>query len=424
MNKVKEGYKRTEIGIIPVDWSIDKLSNLTDKITDGTHKTPTYMEEGIPFLRITDIQKSEINWNHVKYVSQDEHNELIKRCKPEKGDILYSKNGTIGIPKIIDWDKEFSIFVSLCLIKIKKDSDKLYNKFLEKYLGSDSCLNQIRLRAKQGTVTNLHLEEIRELAIPLPTIKEQQKISVILSSLDEKIENADNLIEKTKELKKGLMKMLLTKGIGHDRFKDTENGRIPEDWEVKTIEEVCNIVDYRGKTPLKVDEGVFLVTAKNIGKGFIDYNVSKECIREQDYSEVMSRGLPKKGDVLFTTEAPLGNVANIDRVDIALAQRVIKLRGTSEILDNYYLKYFMLSEIFQKNIYDEATGSTVLGIKGSRLKKIKVLIPKLNEQLQIASILTIVDEKIEQYESKKEKLQELKKGLMQKLLTGKIRVKA
>ena len=217
MKKIREGYKKTLAGEIPEEWGYEELNKLVDKITDGTHKTPTYTESGIPFLRVTDIQKSEIDWNNVKYISQEEHLELIKRCNPEIGDILYSKNGTIGIPKIIDWDNEFSIFVSLCLIKMKKQESYISNKYLEQFLKSDSCMRQIRLRAKQGTVTNLHLEEIRELIIPIPTIKEQEKIASILSTVDEQIDNVDILIEKNKELKKGLMQTLLTKGILEDR---------------------------------------------------------------------------------------------------------------------------------------------------------------------------------------------------------------
>jgi len=138
-------------------------------------------------------------------------------------------------------------------------------------------------------------------------------------------------------------------------YKMTELGEIPEDWEVVMIETVCESVDYRGKTPTKTNHGIFLVTAKNIGKGYIDYVVSQEFVSKEDYHSVMSRGLPKKGDVLFTTEAPLGYVANVDNENIALAQRIIKFRGKSGIVDNYYLKHYMLGDKFQNSIIREAT---------------------------------------------------------------------
>lgn len=105
-------------------------------------------------------------------------------------------------------------------------------------------------------------------------------------------------------------------------------GKIPKDWEIVPLtKQLDSIVDYRGKTPEKTEEGTFLVTAKNIKDGKICYELSKEYVREADYEEIMHRGIPQIGDILFTTEAPLGQVANVDRTDIALAQRIIKFRA-------------------------------------------------------------------------------------------------
>jgi type I restriction enzyme M protein len=129
--QVVENYK-PQIVIDP-DWPMVELGEVCDKITDGTHRTPTYIETGIPFLRVTDITQ---NNGDKKFISKEEHEELIKRCKPEKGDILYSKNGTIGIAKLIDWDYEFSIFVSLALLKANKKL--LIPKYLEIFLKGTS----------------------------------------------------------------------------------------------------------------------------------------------------------------------------------------------------------------------------------------------------------------------------------------------
>ena len=111
---------------------MEELQNLTKLITDGAHHTPNYTESGVPFLRVTDVQSNNIDFDRIKYVSKDEHLELIKRCNPEKGDILYSKNGTIGIPKLVDWEWEFSIFVSLALIKPK--NERISSQYLLKRL--------------------------------------------------------------------------------------------------------------------------------------------------------------------------------------------------------------------------------------------------------------------------------------------------
>ncbi|MDN6934653.1 restriction endonuclease subunit S, partial [Klebsiella pneumoniae] len=100
--------KETKLGLIPQHWELAELQDIAH-VTDGAHRTPTYIDSGIPFLRVTDIQSKEIDLSGVKYISEIEHQELCKRCHPEKGDILLSKNGTIGITKIVDWDWEFSV---------------------------------------------------------------------------------------------------------------------------------------------------------------------------------------------------------------------------------------------------------------------------------------------------------------------------
>ena len=203
-------FKKTPLGEIPVAWEIDNLENLTLKITDGAHHRPTYLEEGIPFLRVTDIQTREIHWNETKRISAEEHNALIKRCHPEKGDILLSKNGTIGLTKLIDWENEFSIFVSLCLIKIHKNNSKVIPEFLIPFFESSVCQRQFKDSSKQGTVTNLHLVEIRKLLIPLPSIEEQRKIADISVSINNQIEAYEKEKEKQKQLKKVLLQKILT----------------------------------------------------------------------------------------------------------------------------------------------------------------------------------------------------------------------
>ena len=167
--QVIENYKPS-IDIEP-SWEIVELDKISNKITDGTHKTPKYISDGVPFLRVTDITKSD---GSKKFISKEEHNELIKRCNPEKGDILYSKNGTIGISQIIDWDYEFSIFVSLCLIKPNKE--KILPEYLGEILNTTYVFNQAKNLTKTGTVSNLHLVEIKKLKIPLPNLDTQKLI--------------------------------------------------------------------------------------------------------------------------------------------------------------------------------------------------------------------------------------------------------
>jgi type I restriction enzyme M protein len=160
---------------------------------------------------------------------------------------------------------------------------------------------------------------------------------------------------------------------------------INTDYEIVKLEDVCDFIDYRGKTPTKTESGIRLITAKNVRKGHLSLE-PLEYIAEADYESWMTRGIPSKGDVLITTEAPLGNVAQIDTDEkIALAQRIITLIPKSDNLDKAFLKNALLSDQVQFELNGFATGSTVLGIKSSSLKDISIPLPPLEIQQQIVA---------------------------------------
>ncbi|WP_334380398.1 restriction endonuclease subunit S [Bradyrhizobium sp. AZCC 1577] len=176
------------LGQVPKHWSTAKLRSLTRQIVDGAHFTPTYVGDGVPFLRVTDITRPTIELEEVKRIPLAEHNELSKRCRPEKGDLLLSKNGTIGVPKVIDWEWEFSIFVSLCLIKFSDEMNAEYAAFVFR---SRAIETQIEDGSKQSTVTNLHLEKIASFRFPVPPLDEQ---SLIVTRLNEAVSQLDGLM--------------------------------------------------------------------------------------------------------------------------------------------------------------------------------------------------------------------------------------
>jgi len=153
------------------------------------------------------------------------------------------------------------------------------------------------------------------------------------------------------------------------------------------------IIDYRGKTPTKTASGIPLITAKVVKGGRIE--TPNEFIAEADFDTWMRRGMPQPGDVLITTEAPLGEVAQLGTERCALAQRLIALRGKRDVLDSRFLKYALLSESVQNELRSRATGTTVLGIKQSELRKVSIPLPSYQEQLLIAKILGELDDKIE-----------------------------
>ena len=162
---------------------------------------------------------------------------------------------------------------------------------------------------------------------------------------------------------------MISNGQAPEGYQKKRIGIVPKDWELKRLGKVFDTVDYRGATPEKVESGIRLITAKNIKDGFIDYEASKEYVRESEYDKIMRRGKPKVGDILFTTEAPLGSVAIVDCAKVALAQRIIKLRGKKNLLIINLLNIFN-GKYVSERITREATGTTVKGIKSSRLKRL------------------------------------------------------
>ena len=170
-----------------------------------------------------------------------------------------------------------------------------------------------------------------------------------------------------------------------------------------------SIIDYRGKTPEKTTAGIPLITAKVIKGGRIE--TPSEFIAADAYDEWMRRGIPEAGDVVITTEAPLGEVAQLPKGKVALAQRVITLRGKKNLVDNTFLKYLLLSRPFREDLEARATGTTVMGIKQSILRKIDLAFPSFLHQKAIAHILGTLDDKIELNRKTNETLEAMAKAL-------------
>ena len=168
----------------------------------------------------------------------------------------------------------------------------------------------------------------------------------------------------------------------------------PDHWQLLPLENVMEaIIDYRGKTPKKTDHGIPLITAKIVKGGRI--LEPAEFIAEEDYDSWMVRGLPKIGDVVVTSEAPLGEVAQLTSSNVALAQRIVTLRGKEGVLNNDFLLCAMQSSYVQHQLEARASGSTVKGIKQSELRKVLLPIPPENEQIEIAHHIKTLSNKIE-----------------------------
>jgi len=185
------------------------------------------------------------------------------------------------------------------------------------------------------------------------------------------------------------------------------DNNIPEGWKVTNLEScLSSLIDYRGKTPKKSKTGILALSAKSVKMGYIDYNQAY-YISPETYKNFMVRGFPKKGDILMTTEAPLGCIAKLDRENITVAQRLLTLRGKSNLLDNDYLMFYLMSRIGQYELKSRASGSTVQGIKRTEFSRVNIILPPLAEQKAIGKVLTAFDKKVELLQAQNKTLENM-----------------
>lgn len=240
-------------------------------------------------------------------------------------------------------------------------------------------------------------QDIKDCLIPVPSVEEQVRIVAKLEDAFAEIDRAEKAYEELQTLAGVLRGQILQEAIQGKLVPQlAEEGvveqigvapderpfEIPKSWKWRALDEIFKFVDYRGKTPTKTTDGVRLITASNVRQGYVDHK-RIEFISSEEYIDRQNRGISKKGDILFTTEAPLGNVALADLDVYSAGQRVITLQ--TDLENKKLLMYFMLSPYFQKALKNNATGTTAQGIKAARLKKLMLPVPPVEEQARIAS---------------------------------------
>jgi type I restriction enzyme S subunit len=257
-----------------------------------------------------------------------------------------------------------------------------------------------------------HFKIIKEFNYLVPPLEEQKKIADILSIVDKKIAFVEENINATEELKKGLMQKLLTEGIDHTEFKDSELGRIPENWEVVQQSEVA--IFYNGRA-YKLSEwegvGTPVIRLQNLTGTGTEYYYSTLQLPEHQYCI--------NGDLLYMWSATFGPVWWKGEKAI-YHYHIWKITTEENKLDRNFL-FYLLDQITVR-MKKQSHGSTMIHVTKGGMEKLKIQLPPLEEQKQIAEILSTVDNKLENLKEKKESFEELKKGLMQKLLTGEVRV--
>jgi len=342
--------------------------------------------------------------------------------KLQYGDIILEKSG--GGPKqpvgrVALFDKrvgEYSLsnFTSAMRVREPKRVDFQY---LHRFLFWQHLSGVTESMQKRSTgIRNLTGDAYKAISVPLPPLAEQQRIVGILDEAFAAIATAKANAEKNLQNARAVFESSLSQAFGTR----------PAGWTEAAIAEHIRFIDYRGKTPVKLDSGLRLITAKNVKMGFVQPE-PMEFVAAKSYDGWMTRGIPKKGDVLFTTEAPLANVAQLDTDDkVVFAQRIIIMQADAKKLDSTFLKYLLMSPPIQARIRAKGTGATVQGIKARLLKAIKIEFPtSLPDQRSLAarldSMTAAVDELEVIYDRKLAALDALKESLLHHAFTGQLR---
>jgi len=404
-----EKYKQTEIGRIPKGWDVVSLEEVAE-IYDIKRIPLSEMERAkrkgpYPYCGANGI---------IDYIDDYIFEGEFVLLAEDGGD--YKKFGNSA------YIMRGKFWVNNHAHILKAMKDKTTNLFLY-YCFNFSDLN---FYIVGSTRKKLNQEQMKKIRIPLPPLPEQKKIAEILSTVDNAIEKVDEAISKTERLKKGLMQELLTKGIGHKEFKNTDIGRIPKEWEVKKVTDLFNVET--GTTPSTKNKeywengNIVWITPTDMSKlnGNIYIESSERKITEKGLEETNLTLMPIDS-IIISTRAPVGYVVIVkSRATFNQGCKGLIPRDRKEVYTEFYTYYLFSKRNLLKNL---SGGSTFKELSKVTLENLKLPFPPLPEQKKIAEILSTVDKRIELLKKKREILNRIKKGLMTDLLTGRRRVK-
>jgi type I restriction enzyme, S subunit len=430
LQKAKLGYNLIEIAYsryleIPNEWTVSQFSDVA-KIKRGSSPRPIgdqrYFGDGRGWVRITDVSKS------FKYLTKTEDRLSplgeSRSVEVNEGDTILSIAASVGKPIIVN--------MKACIhdgfVKFADLSPSMNSEFL--YYLLCQMENRFTAMGQQGTQNNLNSEIISRMMFAKPPLKEQEKIASILSKVDDLIQKTDEIVEQTRRLKKGLMQQLLTKGIDHTEYKEENVGlemirkQIPSLWKVERLKELANIV--RGQSPRPAGNPKFYggpVPWITVGEITKDDRMYLDSVEEglSELGKKESRFLDKGTVLLSNSGATLGK-PKILHISGCINDGVAAFMDLdiSHIIPEF-LYYVLLS--WEKLIRSLNQGVFQVNINTEIIGKIITPLPPLSEQREIVAILSNIDSLIQSYISQGTLLTNLKRGLMQKLLTGKIRVK-
>ncbi|MCX6235004.1 MAG: restriction endonuclease subunit S [Bacteroidetes bacterium] len=420
---MKEGYKDTPIGMIPEDWDVVKLADILIEGRLGGNYNNGETESGLPLMKMGNIGRGKIDLKKVEFIPINEkyqNNYILK-----EGDLLFNTRNTLElVGKVAIWKNELDeALYNSNLMKMTFDERRVAsNYFMNFVFNSKYCIEQLRNIATGTTsVAAIYTKDLLKLRIAIPTLPEQSKIASILSTVDDKIDAINERIIQTRQLKNGLMQRLLTRGIGHTKFKDSPLGEIPESWEIHKLSDIAIVNDQSLSNDTDPEYSFYYIDLASVKVGKIDFPRTKIQFKT---APSRARRILKNGDVMATVRPNLLGyaIANFETNEIICSTGFAIITPLQKAI-GYFIYQSLYYELLQCQIQSLLVGSNYPAINSTDVENLRILLPPYPEQQKISEILFSVDQKLEVLQKKKTKYEEMKKGLMQQLLTGKVRVK-
>ena len=428
---IPAGYKQTEVGVIPEDWGVKKGRELFTKIQDGTHFSPKISNGGFLYITSKNIKHGYLDLTSVEYIDKIQHEKIYKRCDVLKNDILLTKDGVnTGNVALNTLGQPFSLLSSVAFLRL--DVREHNPVFFVQQILSGIFQSAIKDEMSGNAITRLTLGKINNLKFYVPMVQEQTAIANVLSDSDALIGALEQLIAKKQAIKSATMQQLLT---GRTRlpafalrpdatpkgFKPSELGEIPEDWEAKKMGGVAQI--QRGASPRPIDSPVWF--DRNSSVGWLRISDVTKTVKylfdtTQSLSEmgVAHSRFVSSNNLVMSICATVGKPI-ITKKDLCIHDGFVVFHGLTV---NQDYMYYVLKDLEDEWGKQGQTGSQ-MNLNTDLINGTLIALPReIEEQTAIATVLSDMDNELQALTQKLEKARALKQGMMQQLLTGKIRL--
>ena len=420
------------LGEVPSGWRAVRVGDLGGTYNGLSGKSKEDFGSGSPFVTYRQVfsgRPIDLSGCERVQIGPTENQSSVR-----KGDVLFTTSSEtveeVAFSTVVHADIPGLYLNSFCFGFRPHDGASLDAHFAQYFFrGPDFRTAAIRL-GQGSTRYNISKTKLMEVPLRLPPLPEQKKIAAILSSVDEAIQATQAVIDQTRRVKEGLLQDLLTRGIGHTRFKQTEIGEIPEGWKFATVGELIEAEGGEIKTgPFGTmlsaheytAEGVPLVAVKEIRQGYIHIHTDTPRVPDQVQAR-LAQYLLRKGDIVFARKGGVDRCAVVETThDMMLGSDAIRLRIPASIYPEF-VGYYLQSSRHMRWMLQEASGSTMAGINQKVISRIPLCIPPFDEQLQMVGKLRDVDTALTAGRSSLRVATATKSGLLTDLLTGKVRV--